>query len=209
VNPVALFCTAPQFNHNLLSQDHPISRYSFFSCTSVMFYNSLKSILCELVIFDGNQQRADHFHTKMEHRNWCNEPNLLWLRSKQICGRKPLLVQNYSSIWNSNFLTPRLQMTKRGSYWTQNIVFSALIHKRSNAVLILETDCVSSLIPFRRLFSRRLSILRFWPSASSRHILNSYAGKSLCYRWSWFEIRSEICSAERRAKLRWKNKMKF
>ena len=30
-----------------------------------------------------------------------------------------------------------------------------------------------------------------------------------CYRWSWFEARSKICSAQRQAKLRGKNKVKF
>ena len=31
----------------------------------------------------------------------------------------------------------------------------------------------------------------------------------LCYRWSWFEARSKICSAERQAKICEKNKLKF
>jgi hypothetical protein len=30
-----------------------------------------------------------------------------------------------------------------------------------------------------------------------------------CYRWSWFEARSKVCSAERQAKVRDKNKVKF
>jgi len=30
-----------------------------------------------------------------------------------------------------------------------------------------------------------------------------------CYRWSWFEARSKICSAERQAKFRRKTKVKF
>ena len=90
---------------------------------------------------------------------------------------------NYFSVelpFNLNFknLTLRHHMTQRSSYWTQKRVCSALIHKRFNTVLILETDCISSLSIFRHLFSPRRSILRFKPSASSRHILNSYAGKS-------------------------------
>jgi len=30
-----------------------------------------------------------------------------------------------------------------------------------------------------------------------------------CYRWSWFEVRSKICSTERQAKLRGTNKVKL
>jgi len=34
-------------------------------------------------------------------------------------------------------------------------------------------------------------------------------GATPCYRWSWFEARSKICSAERQAKVRDKNEAKF
>jgi hypothetical protein len=40
-------------------------------------------------------------------------------------------------------------------------------------------------------------------------VLDQHKLTGSCYRWSWFEARSKICTAERQAKLRGKNEVKF
>jgi len=56
-----------------------------------------------------------------------------------------------------------------------------------------------------------LRLLEGWEMKIELNVqLNKYIYICMCcYRWSWFEARSKICSAERQANLRGKNKVKF
>ena len=86
--------------------------------------------------------------------------------------------------------------------------------------------------PYSRTHARTQAPARYWNWNTEKHIhaygwfLRPHHGavhecvdvriprvrakqNANCYRWSWFEARSKVCSAERQAKVHFKNKVKF